>query len=48
PPTPVPEPISYVLFAAGGGTLMGLRYLRNRRKSKESNCQDSDVKDGIS
>lgn len=43
-----PEPISCVLFAAGGGTLVGLRYLRNRRKLKESNSQDSDVKDGIS
>lgn len=48
PPKAVPEPISCVLFAAGGGTLVGLRYLRNRRKSKESIRQDSNVKDGIS
>lgn len=36
PPKHAPEPISCILFAAGGGTMMGLRYLRNRRKSKES------------
>lgn len=47
-PKHAPEPISCVLFAAGGGTLVGLRYLRNRRKSKELNSQGSNVKDGIS
>ncbi|MCF6155173.1 MAG: hypothetical protein E3K36_07955 [Candidatus Brocadia sp.] len=47
-PKHAPEPISFVLFAAGGGTLVGLRYLRNRRRSKELNSQDSNVKDVVS
>ena len=48
PPKAAPEPISCVLFAAGGGTLMGLRYLRNRRKSKEPIHQHNDSKDEVS
>ncbi len=47
PPKAAPEPISCVLFAAGGGTLVGLRYLRNRRKLKESKSQGADMAEGI-
>ena len=48
PPKHAPEPISCVLFAAGGGTLVGLRYLRKRRKSKELINQHNDIKDEVS
>ncbi|KKO19613.1 MAG: hypothetical protein DCC43_11400 [Candidatus Brocadia sp.] len=48
PPKPVPEPISYALFAAGGSALVGLRYLRSKWKSKELAGQQNDAKDGIS
>lgn len=47
-PQSAPEPISCVLFAAGGGTLVGLRYLRNRRKSRQSNDQHDGTKNVVS
>lgn len=48
PPKAAPEPISCVLFAAGGGTLVGLRYLKKKWKSKEEIHEHHDIKDGIS
>ncbi|GAN31936.1 MAG: PEP-CTERM sorting domain-containing protein [Candidatus Brocadia sp.] len=44
-PVPVPEPVSCLLFLAGGATLVTLRRLRSKKNSKVFNehSQDANV-----